>query len=491
MINKIEPQTFSQFFKKNKNQYELDFVDIPINNGDIPLFIDPYAISKRSDKWSIECHNLIVDFFQEVVDLIKDGQKKRAIYMLSGLREPNQIHFGLSRGSIARGRGVGSIQALSLYKGLEESSAVKTGFLKNIEDCELLIDGIGRDKISDITTNIIKKHLIEYTKYQCVLFNIPVHQVSSGSLWDAEQGKWTNDYVNLPICNDESIILVPKMIARFDMVFNHQEYYRHFVLNFLQAEHLNANSSLVRTLKDGTKKEPTKKSLKEVYPLSKTYLYDFSKEHPEVFESYKKEKAKIFNSILNETSNEDITSLIEEKEFDFNNLIKKFAEIPTGNKTATDFHNHIKGVLTAIFYPYLVNPIKEKEIHKGRKRIDLCYDNAAKNGFFIHLVINKQVPAPYVFMECKNYKDDPQNPELDQLSGRFSKIRGRFGFLICRKFNNKDLFIERCKDTAKDDRGFILPLDDEDLITLLEYKRDKNEKGINDFLEERYKKLVM
>ena len=484
-------QTFSQFYGRDKNQYELDFVDIPINNGDIPLFIDPYAISRRNDRWSIKCHNLIVDFFQKVVDLIRAGKETEAKYMLSGLREPNQIHFGLSRGSIVRGRGVGSIQALDLHKALAESSAVKTGFLKNLEDCELLIEGIGRDKISDITTNIIKEYLIEYTQYQCNLFNIPIHQVSSGILWNAEQGKWTNDYVDIPVCNNRSVILVPKMIARFDMVFDHQEYYQHFVLNFLQAEHLSANSSLVRTLRDGTKKEPTKKSLKERYPLTKKYLYEFSKEHPEVLTKYKEEKAEVFNSITNETSNEDIAILIEEEEFDFDDLAKKFGQIPTGNEAASNFHDHIKGVLTAIFYPYLVNPIKEKEIHEGRKRIDLCYDNAAKNGFFLNLAVNKQVPSPYIFMECKNYKYDPKNPELDQLSGRFSKNRGKFGFLVCRKFDDKDLFIKRCKDTANDDRGFILPLDDEDLITLLEYKKQKKEKEINGFLEERYKKLVM
>lgn len=484
-------QTFSQFFEHNKNQYELDFVDIPVNNGDIPLFIDPYAISKRNDQWSIRCQNSIVNFFQKVVDLIRAGKDTKAKYMLSGLREPNQIHFGLSRGLVARGRGVGGIQALDLYRALAESSAVKTGFLKNLEDCELLIDGIGRDKISDITTNIIKGHLIEYTQYQCALFGIPTHNVSSGILWNAEQSKWTNDYVNLPVCNNRSIILVPKMVARFDMVFDHQEYYQHFVLNFLQAEHLSANSSLVRTLRDGTKKEPTKKALKELYPLTKKYLFDFSKEHPEVLKKYKEEKAEVFNSVVNETSNEGIDDLIEKEEFDLDDLVKKFAQIPTGNETASNFHDHIKGVLTAIFYPYLVNPIKENEIHKGRKRIDLCYDNAAKNGFFLNLAVNKQVPSPYIFMECKNYKYDPKNPELDQLSGRFSKNRGKFGFLVCRKFDNKDLFIKRCKDTANDDRGFILPLDDEDLITLLGYKKNKKEKEINDFLEELYKKLVM
>ena len=79
---KIKKQTFSDYFKLDKNQYELDFVDVPVDNGDIPLFLDPYAISKRSDLWSIQCHNLIVSFFQKVIDFIR---KRGQVPFLRGL----------------------------------------------------------------------------------------------------------------------------------------------------------------------------------------------------------------------------------------------------------------------------------------------------------------------------------------------------------------------------------------------------------------------
>ena len=53
-------QTFSEYFGLNKGQHELDFVDVLVNDGDVPLFIDPYAISTRRDRWSIQCQNLIM-----------------------------------------------------------------------------------------------------------------------------------------------------------------------------------------------------------------------------------------------------------------------------------------------------------------------------------------------------------------------------------------------------------------------------------------------
>lgn len=484
-------QKFSEYFKLDKSQYELDFVDIPINNGDIPLFIDPYAISKRNDYWSIDCHNAIVEFFQGVIEQIKQGNGTKAKYMLSGLREPNQTRFGLSKGDDPRGRGIGGEQTEDLYNALADSTAIKTGFIKDLEECELLIEGISRDKISDISTNIIRHKLIEYTQAQCELWNVPMLNTPSGLVWGVDAQKWTDEYVNLPVCNKRSVLLVPKAIARFDIEFNHQEYYQHFVLNFLQSEHLDANSSLVRTLKDGTRKPPFKKVLKEQNPLSKKFLYEFSKDHPSVLKNYKESK----KLDLKEITVEDLLIFafgqLEEQKFDFNALASGLDKISAGDKEAKKFHDHITGVLTAIFYPNLTNPKKEQEIHDGRKRIDIVFQNSAHDGFFFELPNNKSVPSGYVFVECKNYSSDPTNPELDQLSGRFSTNRGKFGLLICRSFTNKQLFIQRCKDTASDQRGYIVALDDGDIKYLLDLRNKKDFIGINKYLDDRFKELVM
>jgi hypothetical protein len=484
-------KTFSEYFNLNKTQYELDFVDVPTNKGDISLFIDPYAISKRNDYWSVDCHNAIVDFFQNVIDRIRKKNERQVEYMLSGLREPNQTRFGLSTGKNPRGRGVGGEQTIDLYNALADSTAVKTGFIKDLEECELLIEGISRDKISDISTNIIRHKLIEYTQAQCELWGITTSNVPSGPVWDSSSKKWTSYYTNLPVCNGRSVLLVPKAIARFNLEFSHQEYYQHFVLNFLQSEHLDANSSLVRTLKDGTKRPPFKKALKELHPLTKQYLYEFSKQHPEVLKRYRQSK----NYNLNEITVEDLLLFAfeksEEEIADFDSLAKELDSIPTGDADAKKYHNHITGVLTAIFYPYLINPKKEQEIHEGRKRIDIVFQNAAQEGFFFELPNNKSVPSGYVAIECKNYASDPANPELDQLSGRFSTNRGKFGFLVCRNLKNKNRFFQRCKDTAQDGRGFIIPLDDTDIKELLALRKNKNYSGINNFLDTCYRKIVM
>ena len=70
-------------------------------------------------------------------------------------------------------------------------------------------------------------------------------------------------------------------------------------------------------------------------------------------------------------------------------------------------------------------------------------------------------------VECKNYSKDPANPEIDQLSGRFGANRGKLGMMLYRTVDNYDRLCARCRDTAQDDRGFMLPLGDEQVIEYL------------------------
>jgi hypothetical protein len=146
-------------------------------------------------------------------------------------------------------------------------------------------------------------------------------------------------------------------------------------------------------------------------------------------------------------------------------LLSDVLQLTPGPGDADGYEKAVEALLTALFYPVLVNPVVQHEIHEGRKRIDVTYTNMAVAGFFKWLATH--YPAAHVFVECKNYGREIGNPELDQLSSRFSPTRGQFGLLVCRHFTDKDLFITRCRDTAMDGRGFIIPLDDEDLSALV------------------------
>lgn len=151
-----------------------------------------------------------------------------------------------------------------------------------------------------------------------------------------------------------------------------------------------------------------------------------------------------------------------------NALVKILQSIPSGSENATDYHRLMVGMVEFLFFPKLLCPIKEKEIHQGRKRIDIQMENGAHSGIFYRLHDVHKIPCSYIPFECKNYQTDVANPEIDQLAGRFSINRGKIGFLCCRQFENNKLFLQRCKDTFTDDRGLILPLDDKIILSLLD-----------------------
>ncbi len=170
-------------------------------------------------------------------------------------------------------------------------------------------------------------------------------------------------------------------------------------------------------------------------------------------------------------------------------LLSEITNTPTGNDDAARYHLGIERLLTALFYPALCFPKREQHIHEGRKRIDIVFVNTDSRGFFFWA--SSHYPASHVFVECKNYTGDPANPELDQLSGRFSPSRGQLGLLVCRRLANKELFIRRCRDTALDQRGYVLPLDDSDLADLVAARKDGDEARLFVLLKERFDHLVM
>ncbi|WP_323082427.1 hypothetical protein [Klebsiella variicola] len=451
---------FSEYFNLNRSQAYLDFVDVPLDT-DIPVFLDPGAIKCLDSIWGHELTAHLQSFFEKVLTLIKAGKNVEAQGLLASLNERNEFHLGYSSGK-SRGHGFGAGAAHSVWNALTQSKAVSTGLLKDLEDTALLIAGIGTDMISDAVSNILRGPLINYTQEMCKYYNIPLTpNIDSGPIWDPHKGAWFHRYVSLPMTDFGKVILVPKIIVRHRLCMQYDEFYTHYLLPEMQDEHLRNNSTLVEVLKDGSRRV-TKKSLKLKYGQDKSSVIDQTLQRPDVFEDYKKHKetnpsSPLTHEIFNELEE------IEEK-VDITPLLKKLKTIKTGAKQATDYENIIEEIFSLIFYPSLCFPTKQHEIHEGRKRIDITYVNEAKYGFF-HWLLQHYI-CPKIYIECKNYTSDIANPELDQLSGRFSHNRGKVGILICRKIKGKQLFRQRCKDTAADGRGFILAIDDDDLDIL-------------------------
>ena len=453
----------SELFGLGRTQSELDFVNVNVD-GDLRLYVDPFALSQRTDPWCRGAHETLILFFQKAVDFIRCGQIGKARELLGNLHEPNETRLGDSRNE-PNGAGIGPDQAEALLTALSGSTAVKTGFLQHLEDCELMVEGVGRDKISDVTTNVIRRHLVGYSQRQCALWGIPTREVALDPCFDDTQETWVSGYHRLPVIDGVPLLLVPKVIVRRAPAYDHRKYYRWFVLEYLRAENLSANTSLVRAFKNG-KRKVLVKDLEKTYPCTKDFLFEFSRDHPDELDRYRADLQEMEKrGPAAPVSREDEVVLADA-------LILGLASIPTGPDRATEYHRIMVGILEFLFYPSLLNPSTEREIHEGRKRIDIVMENGASDGIFHRLNTVRHYPCPYVAIECKNYTKDVANPEFDQIAGRFSPLRGKVGFLCFRSVDDRTKLVASCRDHFTDDHGLIIPLDDATVMTLLRQIRD-------------------
>ncbi|WP_447939018.1 hypothetical protein [Pseudoxanthomonas mexicana] len=477
----------SKYFKLNRSQATLDFLDIHIDK-DIPVFVDPTSLRSLKTEWGHHCVSLLQNYFSCVLSAIRKGDDERAKTLLSCLNERNEFHLGYSKKK-SRGHALGPASADEIWKSLSKSKAATTGLLTDLEDAVLFVDGVGPDMLSDAVCNIIRGPLIEYTQNACLYYEIPMEkEVSSGPVWNAHLERWEQSLIELPLARGAPIILIPKVVVRAKQSYNSNEYYRHYLMPVLQKHHKDTNSSLVHVLKgkkNKGEKRVYKTDLYELYGADKLASAKLTVAHPSALTNYRDAKKSTQAPPLDHTA---LAKLENIPNPDFPALLNEATKLRPGSKDAYLYEDAIEKFISGFLYPSLSFPVKQDGIHDGRKRIDITYVNSAKSGFFEWL--SRHYAASHIFVECKNYGKEVGNPEVDQLAGRFSPSRGQVGILIARSVADKNLLLQRCKDTAADGRGFIIFLDDIDLRELIGQRYDVISGDSNHLLYKRFKALI-
>jgi hypothetical protein len=103
------------------------------------------------------------------------------------------------------------------------------------------------------------------------------------------------------------------------------------------------------------------KDIAATFPCTKENLFRFSREHPDALQKYRDRLAAL--------ERQGPTSIIEnqDEELIAEALKHALSSIPTGTLDAGTYHRLMIGIVEFIFYPSLLHPRKELEIHQGRK----------------------------------------------------------------------------------------------------------------------------
>jgi hypothetical protein len=137
--------------------------------SDLPLFIDPFLLfnSKKADYEVL--HTQVIDYLRFLKDKssMNHALEPGLIRALYAFPEVNQNWLGFTRVG-NRGSGLGAKFAntlhLNLYRIFDDFGKEKVTKGSHLEKLCLIAPGVGKDNISDFTTNLIKEYLLGYTE---------------------------------------------------------------------------------------------------------------------------------------------------------------------------------------------------------------------------------------------------------------------------------------------------------------------------------------
>lgn len=236
--------------------------------NDLPLFIDPFLLFNSQNEEYRNLHDRMIEYLRFLRDKSIAGQiTPGLIGAWFTFTEVKQTWLGFSQVG-NEGRGLGHDFAFSLSRNLRTvfssfgDERVTKG--SHLEKLTLIEDGVGRDKISDFTTVLIKEYLLCYTQ-EFAKSNIRSEFVKSFAVpkvrFNYMTESWESASFDLPYYENDYVILTPRdMLTKDDTWINKTDliYDYDHIVQVLPNEQLRdqLNNYLFQVLpKDATAKE--------------------------------------------------------------------------------------------------------------------------------------------------------------------------------------------------------------------------------------------
>lgn len=275
---------FSFIFGLENKQNQLDFIDINLVRKDNLLFIDPRLIAHNNDKISNIMDKYLRKYWGKLIHEIKTGTLSNTFKLMRGLAEPKETHLGFSEKKQS-GNSVGDKLKPKFVKELFNLINNKNGHLTNLEDIEFFIEKVGEDRISDITTKIVKQVLIDFTISECEKYNLKTNTVMQKDIWNYKTGEWENKLVELPVFDNKPIILIPKNIVRLKGGSKNivSCFYRFAIREYI----LNDKNFLKEIFPTGKDGKHLIKDVKNHFPNSKETLNSWNNQYPKLMIDFK------------------------------------------------------------------------------------------------------------------------------------------------------------------------------------------------------------
>ena len=286
---------------------------------DVPLFVDPMLIFNSNKPEYKALHEEIIKFFHFLYKKAEKGLTKKEIGAWFNFKEVPNNWLGYSlEGN--KGLALGQKYAEFLYNNI--AFAINTNGLTqsgHIEKIMLLYEGSGKDRISDLTVNLIKGYLCEYTEKFAMeyidskyLKRVPVEK----AYFNYETESFVSKEYTLPYIYNEKgkieyVLLTPydilredePAINRKDFIDSYDSIRMTIENDALRAYVNNYLSKAVSEYEEKQKKNKKKLSERSIAKIEKQAFMELVKEYPELYDYYIKYKEK--NADLNNVISKD------------------------------------------------------------------------------------------------------------------------------------------------------------------------------------------
>jgi hypothetical protein len=202
---------------------------------DLPLFIDPFLLFNSTDEVYRALHAQIIDCLRFLKSRSVAGLDRKLISAWYRFGEVKQNWLGFTEDGNG-GHGLGPKFARDLHAALStllpDFGAETVTESTHLEKLALITDGVGRDNVSDFTTNLIKHYLLSYTETfarqhlrsdQVQLFRV------ARVAFSYQTESWVTRQYTLPVLDGDFVLLTPlAMLTKDDTWINRADMLRSY-----------------------------------------------------------------------------------------------------------------------------------------------------------------------------------------------------------------------------------------------------------------------
>ncbi len=247
----------------------------PILTVDTRLFIDPFLVYSTNHPAFSGAHDEVIAFFNSVFRLVAQsgGDTQSPVWQAAASRllfpEVEEVCLGYTGGGTA-GSGSGVFLGRVIASALWEAVEAGLTEIRHFEEVSILRDGIGADRISDITASLIRARLASYTQSVARRHSIPLAEAHySRGTYDHVQERWIPLHAELPRnpYSSRPILLVPRRYLRNLPTISPEDFWEYCYSNENETLRLEYSRDVTRR-------------------VDKARIISFARRHPEIRSRY-------------------------------------------------------------------------------------------------------------------------------------------------------------------------------------------------------------